>query len=205
MIWWLNIQWICGVFTIAYALGSIPFGVLLARAAGLGDLRKIGSGNIGATNVLRAGKGKNKWVAVLTLILDASKGAAAVLISRYIYDDYAACFAGFFVVIGHAFPVWLRFRGGKGVATTLGVILALNWPLGVMVCALWLVTFYFMRISSMASLLSIGYSSIVAHLLEDEKTAILCLMLSAFIIFTHRGNINRLLAGTEHIFRKSDQ
>jgi acyl phosphate:glycerol-3-phosphate acyltransferase len=198
---WLNFQWLCGIFTLAYLLGSIPFGMLLARLAGLGDVRKIGSGNIGATNVLRAGK---KWVAALTLILDMLKGIAAVLLAQYIYNDMAGYCAGFFVVIGHAFPVWLRFRGGKGVATTIGVIFALDWPLGVIVCLIWLTTFYFMRISSLASLISIGYSIIVAHLMEDEKTAALCLFLAAFIVFTHRGNINRLLQGTEHIFKKNN-
>jgi glycerol-3-phosphate acyltransferase PlsY len=200
---WLNIQWLCSVFTLAYALGSIPFGLIFARAAGLKDPRKLGSGNIGATNVLRAGHGnKGKWVALLTLLCDAGKGVAAVMLTQYIYDDYSAYLAGFFVVLGHTFPVWLHFKGGKGVATTLGVIFALDWPLGLIVCGIWLVTFYFMRISSLASLISIGYSAIVAHLLEDEKTAVLCLALSAFIIFTHRGNINRLLQGTEHIFKK---
>ena len=203
MNWWLNTQWLCSVFTLAYALGSIPFGLLLARAAGLGDPRKIGSGNIGATNVLRTSKSsKGKWVAALTLLCDAGKGVAVVMLTRYIYDDLSAYFAGFFVVLAHAFPVWLHFKGGKGVATTLGVILALDWPIGVIVCIVWLATFYFLRISSLASLISIGYSSIIAHLFEDERTALLCLALSAFVIFTHRGNINRLLQGTEHIFKK---
>lgn len=199
---WLGLQWFSGVFTLSYLLGSIPFGVLLSRMAGLADPRKIGSGNIGATNVLRAGK---KWTAALTLLLDVAKGAAAVWIVASLYDGMSAYMAGFIAVLAHAFPVWLHFRGGKGVATTIGVILALNWPLGVLVCVTWLATFYFLRISSLASLLSIGYSVIMAHLLEDEKIALLCLLLSVFIIFTHRGNISRLLQGTEHIFRKNDR
>jgi glycerol-3-phosphate acyltransferase PlsY len=199
---WLTIQWFCSVFTIAYALGSIPFGVLLARMAGLGDLRKIGSGNIGATNVLRTGR---KGIAVMTLLLDAGKGIAAVLLARYIYDDYSAAMAGFIAVLAHVFPVWLRFRGGKGVATALGVIIALNWLLGLIVCGIWLAAFFFMRISSLASLISIGYSGIAAHLLEIEKAAVVCLLLAVLVIYTHRGNIRRLLDGTEHVFRKSER
>ncbi len=202
MIDWLTLQWFCSVFTLAYVLGSIPFGVLLARMAGLGDLRKIGSGNIGATNVLRTGR---KGIAVLTLLLDAGKGIAAVLLARYIYDDYSAAMAGFIAVLGHVFPVWLRFRGGKGVATALGVIIALSPLLGLIVCGIWLAAFFFMRISSLASLISIGYSGIAAHLLEIEKAAIVCLMLAVLVIYTHRGNIKRLLEGTEHVFRKSER
>jgi acyl phosphate:glycerol-3-phosphate acyltransferase len=198
---WLTIEWFCSVFTLAYTLGSIPFGVLLARIAGLGDLRKIGSGNIGATNVLRTGR---KGIAALTLLLDAGKGIAAVMLADYIYDDFSAAMAGFIAVLGHVFPVWLRFRGGKGVATALGVIIALNWVLGLIVCGIWLAAFFFLRMASLASLISIGYSGVVAHLLELDKASVVCLLLAVLVIYAHRGNIKRILEGTEHVFRKNE-
>ena len=187
------------VFAIAYLLGSIPFGLILTFLAGLGDIRKKGSGNIGATNVMRSG---HKILAVLTLLLDAGKGYAAVEIARFLYTGDFAQVAGLFAVLGHIFPVWLRFRGGKGVAVTIGVFFSLHWMLGVSVCALWLLVFAIMRISSISAIFSISYSSIAAYLLSDDMTALLCLGLAILIIFTHRMNIIRLMEGTEHQFRR---
>lgn len=191
------IIWLAGTFVIAYTLGSIPFGLLLGRAMGLGDIRKIGSGNIGATNAMRTG---NKQLGILTLLLDASKGVLAVLLCHYFYGEEYARLAAVFAVVGHIFPVWLGFRGGKGVATSLGVFLALNWMLAALVVGLWLAVFGFTRISSLSSLIAIGYSSIAAYLVDNYFTAILCLCISTLIIFTHRGNIIRLLGGNEDLF-----
>lgn len=189
--------WIFETFTLAYFLGSIPFGLILTRMMGIKNLREIGSGNIGATNVMRTGK---RWLGVLTLVLDAFKGYAAVWLTSYVYNERYALFAGFCVVLGHAFTVWLRFKGGKGVATTIGVFFALDWMLGMAVCVMWLITFYVMRISSVSSILSICYSSIAAYLLAEDWSALLALILSMFILFTHRENIKRLLEGNEHGF-----
>lgn len=193
----MNYVWIFETFSFAYLLGSIPFGLLLTRAAGLKDIRQIGSGNIGATNVMRAGL---KKIGILTLLLDAGKGYLAVWLAQYMFNANYANLAGFFVVIGHVFTVWLRFKGGKGVATTIGVFFALDWLLGLTVCAMWLVAFLFIRISSVSSILSICYSAIAAYLVSEGGTAILCLSLAGLIIFTHRGNIKRLLEGTEFHF-----
>ena len=138
---------------LAYLLGSIPFGVVITRAMGLGDLRQIGSGNIGATNVLRTG---NKGAALATLILDAAKGGVAVLIARWLLGEDAAQLAGLFAFLGHLFPVWLRFRGGKGVATFLGILIALSWPIGLAACATWLVAAFLSRTSSVAAQTAAG-------------------------------------------------
>ncbi|MBY0406264.1 MAG: glycerol-3-phosphate 1-O-acyltransferase PlsY [Rickettsiales bacterium] len=193
----LNYLWIFETFTFAYFLGSIPFGLLLTRAAGLGDVRKIGSGNIGATNVMRTG---HKKIGVATLLLDAGKGFLAVWFAQYMFNPSFSALAGFIVVIGHVFPVWLRFKGGKGVATTIGVFFALDWVLGASVCVMWLIAFLMTRISSVSALLSICYSSIAAYLVADAEVAVLCLTLAGLVLFTHRGNIKRLLEGTEHHF-----
>jgi acyl phosphate:glycerol-3-phosphate acyltransferase len=193
----MSTAWIFGTFTLAYVLGSIPFGLILTKLAGIKDIRTIGSGNIGATNVMRTG---HKTLGLLTLLLDAGKGYAAVALAHYIYANNFAILAGFFAVIGHVFPVWLRFRGGKGVATTIGVFFALDWLLGVAVCVIWLLAFLFVRISSVASILGICYSSIAAYLVSDDLIPVLCLLLSILIIYTHRGNIKRLLEGTEYNF-----
>lgn len=182
----------------AYLLGSIPFGLLLTRLAGLGDVRKIGSGNIGATNVMRTG---HKWLGILTLLLDGGKGFAAVYFAQLVLKPDAAIAAGLFVVIGHIFPVWLRFKGGKGVATTIGVMFALNWVLGAIVCGMWLIMFGLMRISSVASLVSIGYSWAAIYLLGDYRSAMLSLVLALLVLFTHRGNIKRLMEGVEYSFK----
>jgi glycerol-3-phosphate acyltransferase PlsY len=189
-----------GAFALAYLLGSIPFGLLVTRAAGLGDVRSIGSGNIGATNVMRTG---HKTLGVLTLLLDLGKGFAAIELARLIYFCEFTALTGLFAVLGHVFPVWLRFKGGKGVATAIGVLLALNVALGAAVCAIWLATFAITRISSLSSIMAIGYSSIAAYVLTDELVALLCLTLAALIVFTHRANIKRLLQGTEASFRRA--
>lgn len=189
-----------GAFALAYLLGSIPFGILVTRAAGLGDLRRVGSGNIGATNVMRTG---HKGLAILTLLLDVGKGFAAIELSRLLYFCEFTALTGLFAVIGHVFPVWLRFKGGKGVATALGVLLGLNFMLGLIVAGIWLITFVITRVSSLSSMMAIGYSAIVAYVVADELTALLCLTLAALIVFTHRPNIKRLLQGTEPTFRRT--
>lgn len=193
----MNYAWIFETFTFAYLLGSIPFGLILTRMAGIKDIRQTGSGNIGATNVMRAGL---KKIGVLTLLCDAGKGFLAVWIAQYLFNSSYANLAGFFVVIGHVFTVWLRFKGGKGVATTIGVFFALDWLLGVTVCLMWLATFLLVRISSVSAIMSIGYSSIAAYLVSEAGTALLCLILAGLILFTHRTNIKRLLEGTEFNF-----
>lgn len=179
---------------LAYLLGSIPFGIVMARLFGLGDLRAIGSGNIGATNVLRTG---NKTAAALTLILDAGKGGAAVLIARALLGEDAAQLAGFAAFLGHCFPVFLRFRGGKGVATFLGTLLALAWPVGLAACATWAVVAGVSRYSSLSALMAAALSPLWAGLLGNGSAAILCAALAVLIFIRHRENIARLLAGTE--------
>jgi glycerol-3-phosphate acyltransferase PlsY len=177
-----------------YLVGSIPFGVLVARVMGLGDLRKIGSGNIGATNVLRTG---NKAAALATLLLDGGKGALAVLLARAIYAEDAAQMAGFTAFLGHLFPVWLGFRGGKGVATFLGTLLALAWPVGVAACLTWLAVAVVSRISSLSALVAAAASPVLAVMLEREETVVLTGVLMLFVLWRHRANIERLRRGTE--------
>jgi glycerol-3-phosphate acyltransferase PlsY len=193
----MNYAWIIETCVFAYLLGSIPFGLILTRMAGLGDIRKIGSGNIGATNVMRTGY---KKIGIATLLLDTGKGFLAVWLAQHVFNASYANLAGFSVVIGHVFTLWLRFKGGKGVATTIGVFFALDWLLGVTVCAIWLAAFLLLRISSVASILSICYSSIAAYLVAEEGTSLLCLSLAGLILFTHRGNIKRLMEGREFHF-----
>jgi glycerol-3-phosphate acyltransferase PlsY len=178
---------------IGYFLGSIPFGLLLTRLAGLGDIRQIGSGNIGATNVLRTG---SKALAALTLAFDVLKGLAAALIGSA-WSEEAALAGGAAVVIGHMFPVWLGFRGGKGVATALGVLLALAWPVAVFAALLWLATVAIYRYSSLAALVAAVASAALAAILVDSGRAWLVAGIALFIILRHHGNIRRLIAGTE--------
>ncbi|HBT66996.1 MAG TPA: glycerol-3-phosphate 1-O-acyltransferase PlsY [Agrobacterium sp.] len=179
---------------IGYLFGSIPFGLLLTRMAGLGDVRKIGSGNIGATNVLRTG---NKKLAAATLLLDALKGTAAVLVANALWGYEASLVAGFFAFLGHLFPVWLGFKGGKGVAVYIGVLLGAA-PLMMLAFALiWLATAFITRYSSLSALLAMLVIPVALWILGPEKTALLVTVLSAISWWKHRENISRLLAGTE--------
>lgn len=183
----------------AYLLGTVPFGIVITRGLGLGDLRQIGSGNIGATNVLRTG---NRWAALMTLLLDAGKGGIAVVIARQFGPSDAEQLAALAAFLGHLFPIWLGFRGGKGVATFLGTLTLLAWPVGLASCATWLVTFALTRISSLSALIAAlsvvfwlgiaGYSDMIA----------LGASLAALILWRHEANIKRLLAGTEPRFTK---
>ena len=182
-----------GPFLLGYLLGSIPFGLLLTRAAGLGDIRKVGSGNIGATNVLRTGR---KGLAAATLLLDALKGVVAVLIARQL-GELAAVGAAAGAVLGHMFPVWLSFKGGKGMATALGVMWGLAWPVGAIACAAWLAFAAIFRYSSLATLLSIVVAAIAAWFLTDSRAAMLLTLLVPLVWARHHQNIARLLAGTE--------
>ncbi|AYM05164.1 glycerol-3-phosphate 1-O-acyltransferase PlsY [Agrobacterium radiobacter] len=179
---------------IGYLFGSIPFGLILTRMAGLGDVRKIGSGNIGATNVLRTG---NKKLAAATLLLDALKGTAAVLVANALWGYEASLVAGFFAFLGHLFPVWLGFKGGKGVATYIGVLLGAA-PLMMLAFALiWLATAFITRYSSMSALLAMLVIPVALWVLGPEKTALLVTLLSVISWWKHRENIKRLMAGTE--------
>lgn len=187
--------WILGLIGLAsYLLGSIPFGVVVTRAMGLGDPRRIGSGNIGATNVLRTG---SKPAAAATLLLDAAKGGVAVLLARALAGESAAQAAGLAAFLGHLYPVFLGFRGGKGVATFLGVLLALSWPVGAAACGTWLAAALAGRISSLAALLAAGTAPVWAVLLGAGHTAVLCAVLAVLVFWRHRANIARLRAGTE--------
>lgn len=180
-------------FLLGYLLGSIPFGLLLTRAAGLGDIRKVGSGNIGATNVLRTGR---KGLAAATLLLDALKGVGAVLIADQV-SQLAAVGAAAGAVVGHMFPVWLGFKGGKGVATTLGVMWGLSWPVGTVACAAWLLFAALFRYSSLAALLSVVVAAIAAWFLTDPRAATLLTLLVPLAWARHHANISRLINGTE--------
>jgi len=183
-----------GVLFAGYLLGSIPFGLILTRFAGLGDIRRIGSGNIGATNVLRTG---NKALAAATLILDGGKGAVAVLVAQRLYGPDAAIVAGAGAFLGHLFPVWLKFHGGKGVATTLGIFLAIAWPVGLIACAVWLLVALLFRYSSLAALIAVAVAPIAAWFLANHQTAALALFLAVVVWQRHHENIGRLLKGRE--------
>jgi glycerol-3-phosphate acyltransferase PlsY len=178
----------------SYLLGSIPFGVVITRALGLGDLRRIGSGNIGATNVLRTG---NRAAAAATLILDAAKGAVAVLLARAWVGPDAAQVAALFAFLGHLYPVWLQFRGGKGVATFLGTLLALAWPVGLAACATWAVTAAVSRISSLSALVAAGLAPVWLLIFGHGQMLALVIILAALVFLRHEANIARLRAGTE--------
>ncbi|MEQ8651852.1 MAG: glycerol-3-phosphate 1-O-acyltransferase PlsY [Kiloniellales bacterium] len=201
-------------FAGGYLLGSLPFGLLLTRAAGLGDIRKLGSGNIGATNVLRTG---NKALALATLLLDSGKGAVAVLVSWWVGGPEVALIAGFAAVLGHLFPVWLRFKGGKGVATTLGTIIALTFWVGLLCCLTWLVTALLFRFSSLAALVCVAMAPVFAWILPwgltfgeifepgfgellfrgDLQLVQITGALAVLVWIRHSANIARLLKGTE--------
>ena len=179
---------------LGYLLGSIPFGIVITRGMGLGNLREIGSGNIGATNVLRTG---SKGAALATLVLDGAKGAVAALLARAMAGEDAAQIAGLMAFAGHCFPVWLGFRGGKGVATFLGLLLALAWPVGIAACATWLVTALIARISSLSALMAAALAPVWIVLLGHGEMLILSLILGGIIFWRHKDNIARLRAGTE--------
>lgn len=179
---------------IGYLLGSIPFGIVITRAMGLGDLRQIGSGNIGATNVLRTG---NKPAALATLLLDSGKGAIAVLLARWLAGPDAAMVAGAAAFLGHLFPVWLGFKGGKGVATFLGTLLALDWRLGLIACAAWALTAALTRISSLSALVAAAMTPFVALWLDGSRMALVTAFMVVLIFIRHHANIRRILDGTE--------
>lgn len=201
-------------FVLAYLLGSLPFGLLLTRAAGLGDIRKLGSGNIGATNVLRTGR---KDLALLTLILDSGKGAAAVGLANLLAGSEVALIAAFAAVLGHLFPIWLRFRGGKGVATTLGTLLALAFWVGLLACLTWLLVAFATRYSSLAGLMSLALAPLYAWILPwgltpgeivapgfaallfqgDAQLVQVAAALAVLVWLRHWTNIGRLLRGRE--------
>lgn len=183
------------VWAIAgYLLGSIPFGMVIARIMGLGNLRDIGSGNIGATNVLRTG---NKKAAALTLFFDAGKGAAIVLLARAISSEGAAQISGLAAIIGHCFPVWLKFKGGKGVATYFGLLLALTPLVGVIAGALWLVVAAVSRYSSLAALVAAGWAPMIVLFVTDGQLFLLTIVLAILIYLRHGANIGRLRRGEE--------
>jgi glycerol-3-phosphate acyltransferase PlsY len=179
---------------IGYGLGSIPFGMVVAKMMNLGNLRDVGSGNIGATNVLRTG---NKKAAALTLTFDAGKGAVALLMARYLAGEDAAQVAAVMAMIGHCFPVWLRFRGGKGVATFLGIMLAFSLPVGAACCAAWLVGALVWRISSMGAMVSAAASTFFLVFMGEGTALFMGAFLTLLIYYRHRNNIKRLRKGTE--------
>ncbi len=177
-----------------YLLGSIPFGLLIARFAGHGDIRQIGSGNIGATNVLRTGR---KELAILTLVLDAGKAGLAALIAAHFFGFIPSLVAGGAALIGHCFPIWLKFKGDKGVATYFGAIFAISWPVALLAACVWIGTALLTRIVSLSGILTSIAVPIGAYIMGYKNIAILCVVLGAVIIFRHRENIGRIFAGTE--------
>ena len=185
-----------GALILGYLLGSIPFGVLLTRAAGAGDLRGIGSGNIGATNVLRTG---HKGLAALTLLLDAAKGAAAILIIRLIFpgEPQLDPLAAFGALIGHMYPVWLLFRGGKGVATFLGIVAVLHWQIGLVAAGVWLLMLALTRFSSVAGMTMALSAPVAAAAVGRFDLTLLFLGFALLIVWKHRSNLERLISGTE--------
>ena len=192
--WNLSWQHAALASLVGYLLGSIPFGLLLSLAFGAGDVRKIGSGSTGATNVLRTG---NYTAAALTLLLDALKGVAAVLAVRHYLGDDAALFAGLFAFLGHLFPVWLGFKGGKGVAVSLGILLAIYWPVALAGFATWGLVLAVFRISSLSALVAALATPIYMFVFWQPHPALLCVALAVLVIGIHHANIRRLLNGTE--------
>ena len=180
--------------TIGYLLGSIPFGMVVASMMNLGNLRDIGSGNIGATNVLRTG---NKKAAALTLIFDAAKGAVALLLARNFAGEDAAQLAAVMAMLGHCFPIWLKFNGGKGVATFLGIMLAYSFPVGAACCAAWLIGAFLWRLSSMGALVSAATTTFLLVGMGEGTALFMGIFLTLMVFFRHRENIKRIRAGTE--------
>ncbi len=188
----MPMEWILAL-ALGYAFGSVPFGLIITRLSGAGDLRAIGSGNIGATNVLRTGR---KGLAAATLLLDLAKGLAAVLIASRLWPDWAAL-AGLGAFLGHCFPVWLRFRGGKGVATTAGIAFGLAWPVGLAYALTWIGLLASIRISSVAGMTAAIVAPLAALALGEREAALVLGLIALMVLFQHRENISRLLAGTE--------
>lgn len=197
---WDWLAWYAGFLALGYLLGSIPFGYLLTRAAGLGDVRRIGSGNIGATNVLRTG---HKGLAALTLLLDALKGTVAALVAHRIGGTYAglaidaSLLAGLGAFLGHLFPVWLNFRGGKGVATYIGVLAGVCWPGALLFCAVWLGIALVTRYSSLSALMASVVIPVALFAADELPAAILATAMTALLLWKHRSNISRLIRGEE--------
>ncbi|CCA93751.1 glycerol-3-phosphate 1-O-acyltransferase PlsY [Novosphingobium sp. PP1Y] len=185
-------QWIFAL-ALGYALGSVPFGLIITRIAGAGDLRSIGSGNIGATNVLRTGR---KGLAAATLLLDLLKGLAAVLIAAVLWPA-SVWLAALGAFLGHCFPVWLKFRGGKGVATTAGIAFGLAWPVGLAYALTWIGLLLTVKISSVAGMTAAVVAPLVALALGHQDAALVLAVIAAIVLFQHRENIARLRAGTE--------
>ncbi len=179
---------------LAYLLGSVPFGLVLTKAAGVGDIRKVGSGNIGATNVLRTGR---KGLAAATLLLDGGKGTAAALLGFHYGGPDMAVIAAFFAVIGHVFPVWLGFKGGKGVATALGILLGLSWMAGLAACLTWAAVAALFRYSSLAALVALGAAPFYAWYLGSPQQGQMMALVFVLLLWTHRENISRLVKGEE--------
>ena len=187
-----------GVFALSYLLGSIPFGLVLTKLAGLGDIRSVGSGNVGATNVLRTG---NKFLAALTLFLDGAKGAALIIFLYYLLPHAALqpylIYVGLFAVLGHCFPIWLKFKGGKGVATTLGVLLAAVPIAGASAIAVWLLIAFTFKISSLAALSAMAAVPVVTFFVYGTQPALVTFVISILVFIRHKDNIRRILKGEE--------
>ena len=182
------------VILFAYLIGSIPFGIIISKIMGLGNLRNIGSGNIGATNVLRTG---NKLAAILTLIFDLLKGAIAVIITYYIFNDTTAQIAALSSFLGHCFPIWLKFKGGKGVATFIGISLALYWPAGILICLTWVLTAFLSRVSSLSALISSLSSILWVWILGVPSAVFVMTVLTILIWYRHIENIKRIIKNSE--------
>ena len=182
------------VILFAYLIGSIPFGIIISKIMGLGNLRNIGSGNIGATNVLRTG---NKLAAILTLIFDLLKGAIAVIITYYIFNDTTAQIAALSSFLGHCFPIWLKFKGGKGVATFIGISLALYWPAGILICLTWVLIAFLSRTSSLSALISSLSSILWVWVLGAPSAVFIMTVLTVLIWYRHIENIKRIINNTE--------
>lgn len=182
------------VILFAYLIGSIPFGIIISKIMGLGNLRNIGSGNIGATNVLRTG---NKLAAILTLIFDLLKGAISVIITYYIFNDTTAQIAALSSFLGHCFPIWLKFKGGKGVATFIGISLALYWPAGILICLTWVLTAFLSRVSSLSALISSLSSILWVWILGVPSAVFVMTVLTILIWYRHIENIKRIIKNTE--------
>lgn len=192
--WHGRFEVLLAAFLFGAMLGSVPFGLIFSWAAGAGDVRHIGSGNIGATNVLRTGK---RWAAAATLLCDSGKGALAVAFAGAMHGELAAVLAGAGAFLGHVFPVWLRFRGGKGVATFLGILLALAWPAGLLAVATWMAVAWAWRLSSLSALVSAALAPIYMMIYGTPGGALLALFLAIFIFALHRENIRRIASGRE--------